>query len=128
MKISIYLLLVLFSLYGCDKGVSYCEQPHDLNGLFVESTYGNQTDSILVSLDYQISYEDSQGKTLFSFSTPPSIFNPTGNRPTDVVSEPYYFYKLKDTLNNPDSIYIEAYAFNDCGQSEIRGTWIKFNP
>lgn len=117
--------LVLFT--QCKKGESYCEEPHELKALFVE--YQNfQDDSILVSMDYAITFEEAQNKTLFSFSTPNAIFNPKGDRPTDVVKDPFYYYKLKDTSAVPDSVYIEAYAFNDCGKSEVKGAWIHFQP
>lgn len=110
----------------CIEGESYCEAPKELKGIFVDPIY-SPYQPVKVSLDYTESSVISQENTLYSFSVPSVFENPKGtNRPTDVTNRLEYIYQVKDPTNVPASIEIEAYVFNDCGQSNVVKQVIQF--
>jgi len=119
MKKVVWLLLLFISISACVKGDSYCEQPFLVNAINDLDIAYDPASAIEITVEADLDFSKDQEKTLFSFSVPDVFVNPKGaNYPTDVTPNPKYTYILKDTSNYPDSIEIEVYTFNDCGESE----------
>ncbi|MEY4929463.1 MAG: hypothetical protein RI909_187 [Bacteroidota bacterium] len=118
------LMLLFFS--HCIEGESYCEAPKELKGILVEPLY-SPYQPVKVSLNYTESSVISQENTLYSFSVPSVFENPKGaDRPTDVTNRLEYTYQVIDPVNVPATVEIQAYVFNDCGQSNVVTQVINF--
>ena len=118
------LMLLFFS--HCIEGESYCEAPKELKGILVAPLY-SPYQPVKVSLDYTESSVISQENTLYSFSVPSVFENPKGAyRPTDVTNRLEYTYNVIDPANVPATVEIQAYVFNDCGQSNVVTQVINF--
>ena len=129
-KISFLLIVLYFLNAGCEKGIDYCQSPQEVNGFQpLEASY-DPSSPINVELDFIFNYgqEIHETTTLFTFTVPGLFERPKGDdRPIDTVDQPEYTYVVEDTTNIPDSVNIEAYAFNDCGKSEVAKATIYFN-
>jgi hypothetical protein len=118
------LMLLFFS--HCIEGENYCEAPKELKGILVAPLY-SPYQPVKVSLDYTESSVISQENTLYSFSVPSVFENPKGAyRPTDVTNRLEYTYYVIDPANVPATVEIQAYVFNDCGQSNVVTQVINF--
>lgn len=130
MRLIILIIGLLLIFTRCNKGDDFCQPPQEVSGFTpLEDNY-DPANPINVELSYIFNYgqEIHETTTLFTFTVPTIFENPKGdNRPIDTVDKPIYTYIVKDTINLPDSILIEGYAFNDCGKSEIAHAYIHFN-
>ncbi len=125
----VLLLVLLFSsISSCKKGENYCPVAKGVLGFKSHSNEYDPNDEITLELDYDEDFrmEIMKDRLLFNFSVPLVFINDKGDRGVDVVNDPIYTYKLKDTENAPDSIQVEGYGFNDCGRSEVARTVIRF--
>lgn len=128
MKKLFYLSLVTLFFVSCKKGENYCPVPLGLTGFKAHSDVYASDAEIELELTYndEFNMEIMNNRVMFNFSVPTIFENPKGDRGVDVTEQPKYVYKLKDPLNAPDSVVIEAYGFNDCGKSEVVKTVIRF--
>jgi hypothetical protein len=120
------MVFVLLVFSHCIEGENYCEAPKELKGILVAPLY-SPYQPVKVSLDYTESSVISQENTLYSFSVPSVFENPKGAyRPTDVTNRLEYTYYVIDPANVPATVEIQAYVFNDCGQSNVVTQVINF--
>jgi hypothetical protein len=122
----VMMVFVILVFSHCIEGENYCEAPKELKGILVAPLY-SPYQPVKVSLDYTESSVISQENTLYSFSVPSVFENPKGSyRPTDVTNRLEYTYYVIDPDNVPATVEIQAYVFNDCGQSNVVTQVIQF--
>jgi len=124
----ILVFVIVLLLTACKKGENYCPVPEGVLGFKPHESVYETSDEIFLELDVteEFRMEIMKDRLLFNFSVPTIFENPKGDRGADVVDDPNYTFRLKDSTNAPDSILIEGYGFNDCGRSEVAKTTIRF--
>lgn len=119
---------VILLLPSC-KTSDACEKPNKLTmkwDLDLDKKYSPK-ESVIIALDHDPGFNTRSDPMLYCFSTPSEFENPKGEgRVVDIVEDPIYEYILKDTINYPSAITVEAYAINSCGKSEKIYMTIKY--